>query len=213
MCTLHGIGGAAAQRSSTCCTSAAYAHTLGQPCESKASFDGPARPPCRYRGQIIYSINISYAYNKIAPLCCYFCFLRRYKIVAISRGGGRWFGWLSAHSMIRACAHYFLSSVNCRVGDSLRCISTDPSVVDIDRCRRCKDGDGVAATGLMEFLHCLGTIFYVGSLGRYHGGDSGGHAPFQISDFRRFCTPRLDIQSLFLQSYTWTTFGGLLRLR
>jgi hypothetical protein len=115
--------------------------------------------------------------------------------------------------MIRACAHYFLSSVNGRVGDSLRCISTDPSVVDIDRCRRCKDGDGVAATGLMEFLYYLGTIFFVGSLGRYHGGDSGGHAPFQISDFRRFCTPRSDIHNLFLQSYTWTTFGGLLRLR
>ena len=61
---------------------------------------------------------------------------------------------LRAHSMIRACeiAHYFLSiSVNDQVGDSLRCINIDPSVADIDRRRRRKDVNGVAATALMEF--------------------------------------------------------------
>lgn len=71
---------------------------------------------------------------------------------------------LRSLSIIRACeiAHSFLSvSVEGSFEDSLRCVNLNPSVADIDRRRRRKDGDGVAATALMNFLHCIDTTSLV----------------------------------------------------
>jgi hypothetical protein len=63
-------------------------------------------------------------------------------------------------AITRACeiAHSFLSiTVDGRVEDALRCVNLNPTPADIDRRKRRKPGDGVAATALMNLLHCIDT--------------------------------------------------------